>query len=164
MFAYRRATPSDRDATFALPSDELRIAVTFKRAGGTEGPTTFSPPLSLSSATQFHPDPLAVDRAIDHLSRLGFRPTRRGTLTVSIRGKRDLFERTFSTKLAEVRLDPTLDYAFQSFYYPPQGASFRCRQISLTSSTMPTSSGRIFIWADARASLRSRRKPPRRDR
>jgi subtilisin family serine protease len=124
MFAYKRATSSDRDATFALPSDELRIAVTFKRAGGTEGPTTFSPPLSLSSATQFHPDPLAVDRAVYHLSRMGFRPTRRGALTVSIRGKRDLFERTFSTKLAEVQLDPTLDYAFQSFYYPPQGAPF----------------------------------------
>jgi subtilisin family serine protease len=124
MFAYKRATPSDRDATFALPSDELRIAVTFKRAGGTEGPTTFSPPLSLSSATEFRPDPLAVDRVIHYFSALGFRPTRRGTLTVSIRGKRDLFERTFSTKLAEVRLDPTIDYAFQSFYYPPRGAPF----------------------------------------
>src|SRR5438445_4278869 len=124
MHAYKRATQSPRDANFALPSDELLIAVTFKRADGAEGPTKFSPPLSLSSAAQFRPNPLAVDQAIHHLSRLGFRPTRRATLTVSIRGTRALFERTFGTQLTEVRLDPGIDYAFQSLYYPPQGATW----------------------------------------
>ncbi len=124
MYAYRRATQSPRDQQFALPSDELRIAVTFKRAGGTEGPTKFSSPLSLSSALQFRPDPFAVDRAIYQLSQLGFRPTRRGQLSVSVRGTRSLFERTFGTQLSEVRLDPKLDYAFQSLYYPAQGATW----------------------------------------
>jgi len=124
MYAYKRATQSSRDAQFALPSDELRIAVTFKRTGGQEGLTKFTAPLSLQSAAHFVPDPLDVDRAIHYLSELGFRPTRRGSLSVSVRGTRALFERTFATQLSEVRLDPKLDYAFQSLYYPPQGAPF----------------------------------------
>ena len=122
MYAYQRAIESPRDAKIALPSDELRIAVTFKRHNGGDGPTKFLPPLSLSSAAQFAPDPLAVDQAIHHLSRLGFRPTRRGNLSVSVRGTRSLFEQTFATQLTEVRLDPRHDYAFQSLYYPQQGA------------------------------------------
>jgi hypothetical protein len=124
MYAYKQAVRSERDSATAQPSDELRIAVTFKRAGSAEGPTKFSPPLSLSSATRFQPDPLDVDRALHHLSQLGFRPTRRGDLTVSIRGRKELFEQTFKTQLAPVKLDDKHDYAFQSFYYPPDGAPF----------------------------------------
>jgi len=122
MYAYRRATQSPRDAEFAFPSDQLRIAITFKRPDGGNGPTKFLPPLSLASVKDFSPDPLLVDRAIHRLSQLGFRPTRRGKLSVSVRATRSLFEQTFGTRLEEVRLDPKLDYAFQSFYYPPQGA------------------------------------------
>jgi subtilisin family serine protease len=125
MYAYQREVPSPRDATSASPSsDELRIAVTFKRQGGLDGPTKFLPPLSLSSAAQFTPDPLAVDQAIHQLSRMGFRPTRRGNLSVSVRGTRALFEQTFATQLDRVQLDPRHDYAFQSLYFPPQGATF----------------------------------------
>jgi hypothetical protein len=124
MYAYQRkqATQSSRDAKFASPSDELRIAVTFKRSGGSEGPTKFSAPLSLSSAKEFTPDPMTVDQAIHQLSRLGFRPTRRGALSVSVRGNRALFERTFETRLSEVQLDPRHNYAFRSLYYPAQDA------------------------------------------
>jgi hypothetical protein len=122
MYAYKRATESPRDKRFSSPSEELRIAVTFKRANGSNGPTKFSPPLSLSSAAEFQPDPLVVDQALHHLSRLGFRPTRRGELTASVRGSRTLFEQTFGTRLSEVKLDPKLDYAFQSLYYPGQDA------------------------------------------
>lgn len=156
MYAYKGATSSDRDAMFALPSDELRIAVTFKRAGGPEGPTTFSPPLSLLSAGQFQPDPLAVDRAIAYLSRLGFRPTRRGKLTVSIRGKRDLFERTFGTNLSEVRLDSRLDYAFQSFYYPPQGSPF-----SLPSDISDIVDDAYIQWPHIYMGARAKKRPVR---
>jgi subtilisin family serine protease len=124
MYAYGDATQSPRDASFALPSDELRIAVTFKRSGGGIGPTKFLPPLSTRSAEQFLPDALVVDQAIHHLSELGFRPTRRGRLSVSIRGTRALFEQTFGTQLAEVNLGSKQDYAFQSFYYPPPGVSW----------------------------------------
>jgi hypothetical protein len=124
MYAYKRATQSPRDQTFALPSDELRIAVTFRRRDGRDGPTKFLPPLSLSSVPDFTPDPLRVDQAIHRLSELGFRPTRRGKLSVSVRVSRAVFEQTFGTQLEEVRLDPTIDYAFQSFYYPPQGVTW----------------------------------------
>jgi subtilisin family serine protease len=55
---------------------------------------------------------------------LGFRPTRRGKLSVSVRATCAVFEKTFGTQLSEVRLDPKLDYAFQSLYYPPDGAAW----------------------------------------
>ena len=124
MYAYQRKATgaSAGNSQLATPSDELRIAVTFNRPGKSDGPTKFSPPLSLSSAMEFKPDPMTVDRAVHHLSQLGFRPTRRGQLSVSVRGTRALFERTFGTKLSEVQLDPKLNYAFCSLYYPAQGA------------------------------------------
>ncbi|MFB9268475.1 S8 family serine peptidase [Bradyrhizobium erythrophlei] len=122
MYAYKRASASSRDAKFASPSDELRIAVTFRRAGGREGPTKFAPPLSLSTVTEFKPDPMVVDQALYHLSRYGFRPTRRGQYTASVRCTRALFEQTFGTRLSEVRLDPKVAYAFPSLYYPAEGA------------------------------------------
>ena len=124
MYAYQRKTAgaSAGDTQFATPSDELRIAVTFNRPGKSDGPTKFSAPLSLSSAMEFKPDPMTVDRAIHQLSQLGFRPTRRGELSVSVRGTRALFEQTFGTKLSEVQLDPKHNYAFRSLYYPAPGA------------------------------------------
>jgi Subtilase family len=125
MYAYKRATQTERDQQFAQPSDELRIAVTFKRQGGDIGPTKFNPPLSLSSAKDFEPDPLHVDQAVHYLSQFGFRPTRRGKLSFSMRATRAVFERTFSTKLEAVKLDANVDYAFQSFYFPPQGAPWQ---------------------------------------
>lgn len=124
MYAYQRAAQSSRDQEFALPSEDLRIAVTFKKQSDNLGLTKFLPPLSLASAKEFAPDPLSVDRAIYRLSQLGFRPTQRGRLSVSIRGTRTLFEQTFGTQLQELRLDPKQDYAFQSFYYPPDSAPF----------------------------------------
>jgi subtilisin family serine protease len=118
MHPYGNATQSPRDVDFAAPSDELRIAVTFKRSGGGSGPTKFLPALSTRSAEQFLPDALVVDQAIYQLNALGFRPTRLGRLSVSIRGTRALVEQTFGTKLAAVNLDTRQDYAFPSFYYP----------------------------------------------
>jgi subtilase family serine protease len=125
MYAYRRSIQSERDQEFALPSDELRVAVTFKRQGDNIGPTKFLPPLSLSSAKDLEPDPLHVDQTIHYLSQLGFRPTRRGKLSVSMRATRAVFERAFSTRLEEVKVDPAENYAFQSFYFPPPGAPWQ---------------------------------------
>jgi len=124
MYAYNRATQSSRDNKFGLPSEELRIAVTFRRPDGGNGPTKCDAPLSLSSVSHFVPDPLTVDEAIHRLSNLGFVPTQRGRLSVSIRGTRALLEQTFGTQLAEFQMSPRQDYAFQSFYYPPDGASW----------------------------------------
>jgi subtilisin family serine protease len=118
MHPYGNATRSPRDVDFSAPSDELRIAVTFKKSGDGVGPTKFLPPLSTRSAEQFLPDALVVDQAIYQMSALGFRPTRLGRLSASIRGTRALFEQTFGTKLVRVDLDTKQDYVFQSFYYP----------------------------------------------
>ena len=122
MYNFNRAMQSKRDRQFALPSEELHVAVTFKRPDGGDGPTKFSPPLSLSSVGEFKPDPLSVDRAIHHLAQLGFQPTRRGAMSVSMRVNRDAFERTFGTKLEAVTLDPRMDAACQSFFFPADNA------------------------------------------
>jgi subtilisin family serine protease len=122
MYAYKRATQSEFDKASAAPSDELRVAVTFKQQNSDIGPTKFLPPMSLSSVNRFVPDPLLVDQAIHFLSRRGFRPTRRGPLTYSVRATRAVYEETFGTRLEAVKLDPKQDYAFHSFYFPPQGA------------------------------------------
>ena len=122
MYPYRRAERPPTDGASAAPSDELRVAITFKRQDTDLGPTKFLPPLSLSSVRQFDPDPLHVDQALHLLSKRGFRPTGRGKLTVSVRATKALFEQTFGTQLEHVRLDPNQNYAFHSLYFPPQGA------------------------------------------
>lgn len=122
MHLYQNATESARDKKGSTPSDELRIAVTFRPQGGGEGPTKYSAPLSTAAVERFMPDPLDMDKGLYALARLGFRPTQRGRLTASVRGPRRLFEQVFQTKLEKVELDRNHDYAFHSFYYPPQDA------------------------------------------
>jgi subtilisin family serine protease len=123
MYAYKRPLERPTVAQDFTPSDELRVAITFKpQNADSGGPTKFAPPLSVASARQFDPDPLHVDWALYELSKRGFRPTRRGKLTASVRGTKALFEQTFGTKLEQVKLDPEENYAFRSLYYPPDGA------------------------------------------
>jgi subtilisin family serine protease len=112
---------SARDKQFASPSEELRIAVTFRGPDGI-GPTNFPAPLSTDTVGRLMPNPTQVDKALYELSRLGFKVTNRGRITASVRGSRALFEKTFGTKLATFKMDPKQDYAFYSFYYPPDGA------------------------------------------
>jgi hypothetical protein len=78
--------------------------------------------LSAASIASFAPDPYQVDTALQELHRRGFTTTVRGRLTASIRGTREQFERAFGTKLQEIRLDPTKDYQFHTFFYPPPAA------------------------------------------
>lgn len=125
MYAYRLAPQSERDRKFADPSEELRVAVTFRRRDGGPGPTKFEAPLSLASIHSFLPDPLRVDQAIHELTKLGFKLTRRGSLTASMRCRRDALEAAFQTKLSAKRLEAKQDYAFYSFYFPPKGASWK---------------------------------------
>lgn len=122
MFAYGSAVQSDRDKAASKPSEELRVAVTFRRADGGPGLTKFEAPLSLSAVPRFVPDPLEADRALNELSKLGFTLTRRGPMSASMRCSRTAYEQVFGTKLAEFNVGSKQDYAFQSFYFPPQGA------------------------------------------
>ena len=104
------------------PSDELRIAVTFRRPQDRLGPTKLATRLSAASVMSFRPDPYDVDRALHELHRRGFTPTVRGKLTASVRGTRAQFEKVFGTKLVPVKLDAKKDYQFHTFYYPPANA------------------------------------------
>jgi hypothetical protein len=125
MYAYGLANHSSRSSKFAGPSEELRIGVTFRRPDGGPGPTKFNAPLSLESVKYFLPDPLVVDRAIYELSKFGFKLTGRGRLTVSMRCTRKSFEEAFGTRLAKFQVDSKENYAFHSFYFPPEGAPWK---------------------------------------
>jgi hypothetical protein len=104
------------------PSDELRIGVTFKRPTDNIGPTKMAARLSDASVSSFVPDPLQMDRAIHELHQRGFTLTRRGQLTVSVRGSRQQFEKVFGTKLKTFRLQRSQNADAHAFYFPPTGA------------------------------------------
>src|SRR5437867_3043914 len=113
---------SERARKTRKPTDELRIAVTFRRPQDRLGPTRLGARLSSASVASFAPDPLDVDRALYELNRRGFNTTARGRMTASIRGPRSLFETTFGTKLARFNLDPAQNSSCHSFYFPPPNA------------------------------------------
>jgi subtilisin family serine protease len=73
----------------------------------------------------FVPEEKKMNQGIDELSKLGFKLTGRGRLTVSMRCRRDLFEKVFGTTLMEFHLDTKQNYAFHSFYFPGQGAPWK---------------------------------------
>src|SRR6266436_5193260 len=125
MHAYGSASQSSRDKKTLQPSQELRVALTFRSANGGPGPTKYEVPVSLAAVHRFIPDALVMDQAIHAFARAGFRLTRRGRLTASLRCTRAQYEKVFGTKLSKVKLDPKQDYAFYSLYYPAQGAPWK---------------------------------------
>ncbi len=122
MFAYGATFTPSSVRTSSDASEELRVAVTFPRADGGPGLTKFEAPLSAAAVPHCLPDPLRVERAIHELSKVGFRLTKRGRLSASMRVKRHDYEKTFGTMLAKVEPDPKLGYSSRSFFFPPQGA------------------------------------------
>ena len=95
MYALGAAMSSARNRRHGPPSDELRLAVTFRRPDGSPGPANTAAPLSIEAVRRFIPDPLEMDRAIHEMNRLGFRLTRRGQLTASMRCTKDTFQKMF---------------------------------------------------------------------
>ena len=122
MKAYQNDTKAKKKGGIGAPSEQLRIAITFKRKSDGLGPTTFAAPMSAASALSFRPDPVDVDLALHELDRRGFITTGRGALTASVRGTRAQFEKVFGTSLSVFKLDPTKPYEFHSFYFPADGA------------------------------------------
>jgi hypothetical protein len=104
------------------PSDELHVAVTFKRPGDYIGPTKVAARMSMATAASFRPDPLEMDRGIYELHRRGFVLTRRGRLTASMRGTREQFERVFGTTLKIFRVQQAENAKARAFYFPPPNA------------------------------------------
>src|SRR5215471_4378654 len=113
---------SKQGPAVSKPSETLRIAVTFNRPNGEPGLTKFEAPLSTATVKNFAPNPITVDRAIHTLGKHGFRVTSRGSMSISVRGTREQFERVFGTKLERFEVDSAQPYAFHSFYFPAQGA------------------------------------------
>ena len=111
-----------RAAATSRPSDELRVAVTFRRPQDGLGPTKLDARISARSVMSLAPDPLDMDRALLELHRRGLETSIRGRLTASVRCTRQDYEALFGTALAPFRLASTLPAQFQAFYFPPDGA------------------------------------------
>jgi subtilisin family serine protease len=109
-------------AAGASPSDLLRVAVTFPRASGDNGPVKFGARLSTDSAVAMTPSPLDVDRGIFELQKAGFEVSARGKLAVSMRCTREQYEKTFGTKLSVFDSPQTAVPERRRFYYPDKGA------------------------------------------
>jgi subtilisin family serine protease len=125
MKPYQSERPAVSFDSALPPTDELKIAVTFRAASDGVGLTKFAGRISADSVAQFRPDPKRVDEAIEALHRRGFVVTARGTIGITVRGARKLFETTFGTTLSPVKLDPTVDYSTHAFFFPAQGAPWK---------------------------------------
>jgi hypothetical protein len=123
MYAVQNKT-SQHARRRTAPSNELRIGVTFKRPVDNIGPTKIAARMSAASVASFVPEALQMDKAIHELHRRGFTLTRRGRLTVSVRGSREQFEKVFGTKLSTFRLQRSQNADAHAFYYPSQGAQW----------------------------------------
>jgi subtilisin family serine protease len=121
MYSVQNEAPA-RARRRASPSDELRIAVTFKRPADNIGPTKMAARMSAASVSSFKPEAIQMDRAIYELHKQGFTLTRRGQLTLSMRGSKEQFEKVFGTKLSTFRLQRSQNADAHAFYYPPPGA------------------------------------------
>ena len=100
-------------------SDLVRVAVTFKNL------TKYAARMTSDVVQDFKPDPVVVHRAVTELERRGFTVTARGELTVSIRGSRADFEKTFGTKLVERKQgDHGAIPQARSFFAPPDEAAW----------------------------------------
>ena len=122
MCAYSLSVQSLRSKEFAEPCEELRVAVTFPRPDGGPGPTKSHTRLTLKNVKEFVPTKQMMDQGIDELSKLGFKLTGRGRLTVSMKCTQETFKNAFKTKLEKKRLPTREGQAFGSFGYPPRGA------------------------------------------
>jgi subtilisin family serine protease len=117
-------TERGRAARKAEPGDTLRIAVTFPGQDGRAGVVHTPHRLGMSTLGAFRPSGPVREQALEYLERLGFRVTVRGQLSVSVRGSRELFERTFGTRLSPARVGHEMNAVPQaaSVLYPLAGA------------------------------------------
>ena len=110
-------------------SNVLRIAVTFRTSRGAPGPVSrlrAGKPLRGVGKRPAKPavDASVIKKAASRFKKYGFETTTQGTATLSLRADRRTFERTFGTRLDEIKLSPmdTARAQFDSFLYPGQDA------------------------------------------
>ncbi len=116
----KRATPATSEAK---PSEELSIAVTFRRPSDDMGLISMGGNLAAETRKAFEPDEQTIGRAMAALSQHGFELSSRGRYSVTIRGKRRDYEKLFGTKLAAIQ-PPAEDQARSSAraaYFPQPG-------------------------------------------
>ena len=110
--------PEAKSAGAPAPSELLRVAVTFPRAGTQSGPVKFGARMSTSSIRQFAPDALNVDMAIAELQKAGFEVSVRGKLAVSVRCTRDQYEKVFGTRLEVFESANAAVTKCRKFFFP----------------------------------------------
>ncbi len=119
-----RKSVRKKSAAAAKPPSTLSIAVTLPSPKHGVGPTKFAARMTASLAEEFKPDPTVRSSALAELQRLGFKVTSQGRMTISVRGSRSLFERTFGTKLsAFVQRREMADD--EAFFFPAKGAPWK---------------------------------------
>lgn len=116
---------TERAKRTVKPSEELTVAITFRRPQDGVGPTKLAARMSSASVSAMRPDPLDMDKALYELHRRGFEVSERGKLTASVRCSRQLYEKVFGTKLKVFRIDQTQQMSSQAFYYPPAEAAWK---------------------------------------
>jgi subtilisin family serine protease len=124
MKAYGETTPADPAPPQRAPSEELRIAVTFKGRGNFS-PARMQARLSAASVGDFAPVAGEVERAIEALKQKGFVVSGRGEMSLSVRGTREQFEQTFGTELSVMQMPLTMGYSESAVLYPAQGAPWQ---------------------------------------
>ena len=86
------------------PPDVVRVAITFRRASDQLGLTKYGAPVTAEVARSFRPDPKQQASVVQALEDHGFSVTAKGDVSLSVRGKRADFEKTFGTKLSTRRV------------------------------------------------------------
>ena len=106
------------------PSQELRIAVTFKRPADGLGLVRYDVPMTADVVRSFQPDEQTIGKGIAALENEGFRVSSRGRMAVVVRGLKKDFERVFGTKLTPfaMRSDKTTRPSSDSVYFPKKDA------------------------------------------
>jgi subtilisin family serine protease len=108
------------------PTEEVRVAVTFRRASDQLGLTHYGAAVTADVVESFRPDPRLRASVIDALGKHGFYVTARGEVSLSMRGRRVDFEETFGTRLATRRVARGDERRAQSirFFAPPDKAAW----------------------------------------
>ena len=104
-------------------SQELSIAITLKSPEGM-APTKLLARASSESISALKPHPLSLDHAIAVLRKKGFIVSGRGSMTLSVRGSKTLYEKVFGTQLTEVQLPRQMAYSSHAVFYPAEGAQW----------------------------------------
>ncbi|SAL64606.1 S8 family serine peptidase [Caballeronia humi] len=124
MKAYDPNDPTTKPTRRDTSGEQLRVAITFNRAGQRGGPTKFAARMSTDTVEAFKPDPAQADLALAELARRGFTLTGRGALSASMRCTRSQFETLFQTKLQRMKAPGGAAAQFSSVLYPPDNASW----------------------------------------